>query len=75
MVRHMHDIRISCYDPRVQEGIPVHRVVTAQLLVERIRIRQYFRIKQLIQTKHRTSLCGAEGRALAAVMLGFREKI
>ena len=51
-MQYVDNICIPRHNPCVQEGIPVHRGFSPQLVIERIRIREHLRIKQVVEAEH-----------------------
>src|SRR5437763_16653576 len=50
-MQNLHYIFVSGHDPGVKKWIPMHGIFFPKLMIERIRIGQYFRIKQLVQAQ------------------------
>ena len=59
MMEDLYDVVIARYDPGVQKGIPMNRVLLAKSMIERIRIGEHLRIEQVVEAEDAFSLAGS----------------
>jgi hypothetical protein len=52
-VENLDHVRVARNYPSMQEGIPVHRVIGAKLMVERIRVGENLRTEKMVQAERR----------------------
>ena len=48
-----HHIGVTGHHPGMQKGIPMHRILAAQPVIQRIRVGQHFLVQQVVQAQRR----------------------
>src|SRR3954454_6292056 len=51
MMKHLHHVGVTSDNPGMKVRIPMNGILTAQAVIERIRIRQHLRIEEVVEAE------------------------